>query len=49
MPWILSPKEIFSASPVVPVMVIKQIEDAVPMAQASNRLPVRSPFMRIVI
>ena len=34
MPWILSPKEIFSVSPVVPVMVIKQIEDAVPIAQA---------------
>ena len=34
MPWILSPKEIFSASPVVPVMVIKHIEDALPMAQA---------------
>lgn len=27
-------KRDFSASPVVPVMVIKQIEDAVPMAQA---------------
>lgn len=34
MQWILSPQAIFAASPVVPVMVIKNIEDAVPMAQA---------------
>lgn len=34
MQWVLSPKAIFNASPVVPVMVIKNLEDAVPMAQA---------------
>lgn len=34
MQWVLSPKDIFNASPVVPVMVIKDINDAVPMAKA---------------
>ena len=34
MKWKLSVKDIFNASPVVPVMVIKQIEDAEPMTQA---------------
>lgn len=34
MQWTLSPKEIFSSSPVVPVMVIKDLDDAIPMAQA---------------
>ena len=34
MSWNLSPSDVFSASPVVPVMVIEQLEDAVPMAQA---------------
>ena len=34
MKWKLSVKDIFNASPVLPVMVIKQIEDAEPMAQA---------------
>ncbi|OOR96834.1 keto-deoxy-phosphogluconate aldolase [Canicola haemoglobinophilus] len=34
MQWTLSPQEIFSVSPVVPVMVIKDLDDAIPMAQA---------------
>ncbi|PJG83647.1 bifunctional 4-hydroxy-2-oxoglutarate aldolase/2-dehydro-3-deoxy-phosphogluconate aldolase [Caviibacterium pharyngocola] len=34
MQWTLSPQQIFAASPIVPVMVIKRLEDAVPMAQA---------------
>lgn len=34
MKWKLSVKDIFNASPVLPVMVIKQIEDVEPMAQA---------------
>ncbi|MDN7127235.1 bifunctional 4-hydroxy-2-oxoglutarate aldolase/2-dehydro-3-deoxy-phosphogluconate aldolase [Pseudidiomarina sp. 1APR75-33.1] len=32
--WTLSPDELFSMGPVVPVMVIEQLEDALPMAQA---------------
>lgn len=34
MQWTLSPQKIFSSSPVVPVMVIKDLDDAIPMAQA---------------
>jgi len=34
MKWILQPQAVFSASPVVPVMVIKKLEDALPMAKA---------------
>lgn len=34
MNWILSPATVFAASPVVPVMVIDKVEDAVPMAKA---------------
>lgn len=32
--WKVSPVEVFAASPVVPVMVISDLEQAVPMAQA---------------
>ncbi len=34
MSWEISPQQVFSASPIVPVMVIKNVEDAIPMAQA---------------
>lgn len=34
MNWSLSPKDIFAASPIVPVMVIQHKEDAVPLAKA---------------
>ena len=34
MNWNLDPKDVFSASPVIPVMVIKKLEDALPMAKA---------------
>lgn len=34
MNWIISPADVFAASPVVPVMVINNLADAVPMAQA---------------
>lgn len=34
MKWILQSQVVFSASPVVPVMVIKKLEDALPMAKA---------------
>ncbi|MBE2897306.1 bifunctional 4-hydroxy-2-oxoglutarate aldolase/2-dehydro-3-deoxy-phosphogluconate aldolase [Pasteurellaceae bacterium TAE3-ERU1] len=34
MSWKIQPSDVFSASPVVPVMVIKDLKDAVPMAQA---------------
>ncbi len=34
MNWTLSPATVFAASPVVPVMVIDKVEDAVPMAKA---------------
>ncbi|ABM04632.1 2-keto-3-deoxy-phosphogluconate aldolase [Psychromonas ingrahamii 37] len=34
MNWTLSPGEVFAHSPVVPVMVINNIEDALPMARA---------------
>lgn len=34
MSWNLSPADVFRASPVVPVMVINKVEDAVPMAKA---------------
>ncbi len=34
MNWSLQPSAVFSASPVVPVMVIKNLDDALPMAQA---------------
>lgn len=34
MQWNLSPQAVFAASPVVPVMVIKQLEDAIPLTQA---------------
>ncbi|WP_434359964.1 bifunctional 4-hydroxy-2-oxoglutarate aldolase/2-dehydro-3-deoxy-phosphogluconate aldolase [Parasalinivibrio latis] len=32
--WKVDPKAVFAASPVVPVMVIEKVEDAVPMAEA---------------
>ena len=32
--WKIQPEEVFAASPIVPVMVIERLEDAVPMAQA---------------
>lgn len=34
MSWTLSPADVFSASPVVPVMVVEDAADAVPMAKA---------------
>ncbi len=34
MSWQIEPAVVFAASPVVPVMVIKRVEDAVPMAKA---------------
>ena len=34
MNWSLDPTAVFSASPVVPVMVIEQLEDALPLAEA---------------
>ncbi|TDQ59761.1 2-dehydro-3-deoxyphosphogluconate aldolase/(4S)-4-hydroxy-2-oxoglutarate aldolase [Mesocricetibacter intestinalis] len=34
MQWVVSPAAVFAASPIVPVMVIKRLEDALPMAQA---------------
>lgn len=34
MTWTISPQSVFNASPVVPVMVIENVEDAVPMGQA---------------
>ncbi|KGQ70240.1 keto-deoxy-phosphogluconate aldolase [Chelonobacter oris] len=34
MQWSLQPSAVFAASPVVPVMVIKNLDDALPMAQA---------------
>ena len=34
MNWTISPSDVFAASPVVPVMVINNIADAVPMAKA---------------
>ena len=34
MNWTISPAAVFSASPVVPVMVINNVADAVPMAKA---------------
>ncbi len=32
--WQLSPKEIFAMGPIVPVLVIKKVEDALPIAEA---------------
>lgn len=32
--WKINPQDVFNASPVVPVMVIERVEDAVPMARA---------------
>lgn len=32
--WKIQPKDIFDASPIIPVMVIDRLEDAIPMAQA---------------
>ncbi|MDX2367925.1 MAG: bifunctional 4-hydroxy-2-oxoglutarate aldolase/2-dehydro-3-deoxy-phosphogluconate aldolase [Colwellia sp.] len=32
--WQLSPKEIFAMGPIVPVLVIKKVEDALPIARA---------------
>ncbi|CAG7857405.1 2-dehydro-3-deoxyphosphogluconate aldolase / (4S)-4-hydroxy-2-oxoglutarate aldolase [biofilm metagenome] len=32
--WKTQPKDIFAASPVMPVMVIQQLDDAIPLAQA---------------
>lgn len=34
MNWTITPAEVFATSPIVPVMVIKQVEDAVPLAKA---------------
>ncbi len=34
MNWIIKPEAVFASSPVVPVMVINHLDDAVPMAQA---------------
>ncbi|RQW61448.1 bifunctional 4-hydroxy-2-oxoglutarate aldolase/2-dehydro-3-deoxy-phosphogluconate aldolase [Vibrio viridaestus] len=34
MNWKLEPQKVFAASPIVPVMVIENIEDALPMAKA---------------
>lgn len=34
MSWSLTPAQVFAASPLVPVMVIERVEQAVPMAQA---------------
>jgi 2-dehydro-3-deoxyphosphogluconate aldolase/(4S)-4-hydroxy-2-oxoglutarate aldolase len=34
MNWTLSPQQVFATSPIVPVMVIKRVEDAVPLAKA---------------
>lgn len=34
MNWIVSPQQVFASSPVVPVMVIENLDDAVPMAKA---------------
>lgn len=34
MSWQIQPAAVFAASPVVPVMVIQRVEDAVPMAKA---------------
>lgn len=34
MNWTISPQTVFAASPIVPVMVIKRVEDAVPLAKA---------------
>ncbi|MGF1724431.1 bifunctional 4-hydroxy-2-oxoglutarate aldolase/2-dehydro-3-deoxy-phosphogluconate aldolase [Photobacterium nomapromontoriensis] len=34
MNWTIDPKDVFAASPVVPVMVIEKLEDAIPMAEA---------------
>lgn len=32
--WKIKPKEVFDASPVMPVMVIQQLDDAIPLAHA---------------
>jgi 2-dehydro-3-deoxyphosphogluconate aldolase/(4S)-4-hydroxy-2-oxoglutarate aldolase len=32
--WLISPKELFSMGPIVPVLVIENVEDAVPIAKA---------------
>ncbi len=34
MSWNIQPSEVFAESPIVPVMVIKHLEDALPMARA---------------
>ncbi len=34
MNWKLEPQKVFSASPIIPVMVIEKLEDALPMAMA---------------
>ncbi|MGL4906988.1 MAG: bifunctional 4-hydroxy-2-oxoglutarate aldolase/2-dehydro-3-deoxy-phosphogluconate aldolase, partial [Plesiomonas sp.] len=34
MNWTVSPADVFATSPVVPVMVINHVADAVPMAKA---------------
>ncbi|HEY5714778.1 MAG TPA: bifunctional 4-hydroxy-2-oxoglutarate aldolase/2-dehydro-3-deoxy-phosphogluconate aldolase [Psychromonas sp.] len=34
MNWIISPEQVFACSPIVPVMVINNVADAVPMAKA---------------
>ncbi|GAL05657.1 4-hydroxy-2-oxoglutarate aldolase [Photobacterium aphoticum] len=34
MNWSLEPDAVFAASPVVPVMVVEHLDDAIPMAEA---------------
>ena len=34
MNWTISPEQVFACSPIVPVMIINKITDAVPMAKA---------------
>ncbi|MEF1289848.1 bifunctional 4-hydroxy-2-oxoglutarate aldolase/2-dehydro-3-deoxy-phosphogluconate aldolase [Vibrio sp. M260118] len=34
MNWSYSPKQVFATSPIVPVMVIEHVEDAIPLAKA---------------
>lgn len=34
MNWELEPQKVFTASPIIPVIVIERLEDALPMAMA---------------
>lgn len=36
MKWKLEPEKVFAASPIIPVMVVEHLEDALPMAKALN-------------